>query len=155
MIDRRENAIVEIENRILRDRQILNFKNFHRNFNDPSIFNSENMPGIYILEGDDIVKKHAERDVFGYPMWRLLELEIEIIVKIERDKGKSIKDFTKMVKKSIFCEKENEIYIAKNLETDNTFIREIKTIGPNIYNVPDLIGMKIIIGLNYMEQSLF
>jgi len=145
----REQGIDIIKQRIIEDKDILGLKSIKRNSNQP--VNKNKLNAIYIFENEDIITKHASNDFLGYPARRMLELEIQLISQNDRD-GKGIKDLFLKLRRTVLCKKENDIYIPEPTLIDNVFVRELKTIGAGTYEIPELIGMKMILGLHYIDN---
>ena len=148
-MDYRELGISEIKNRIIADRDILNINVIKRNSNDP--VDKSMVNAIYIFEGKDIITDHSSKTFLGYPAKRMLELEIEMIAENNRD-GKSIKSLYQNLRKTILCSKDGETYVPNPIVAENTIIRELRSFGPGLYNTPNLIGMKMILGLYYIDE---
>jgi hypothetical protein len=106
---------------------------------------------VYMFEGKDIIVKYASNDYLGYPARRLLEVELELISLNDRD-GKYIKTFYHNLRKSVLCDKIDDIYQPNCVLSDNVFIRELRTYGAHPYEIPNLIGMKMVLGLSYIDN---
>lgn len=154
-IDYRELGLSEIKKRIINNKDELNLKTLKRLSNDPIDKNDVN--AIFIFEGVDNVTKHSSRGETGYPARRMLEVDIEIVAKNDRD-GKTIKSLYHNVRRAIFCDKiidgENIIYKPNMLVADNTIISELRTLGPGLYEIPELIGIKLVLGLSYIDNGI-
>jgi hypothetical protein len=148
--DLRELSIEIIKNRLIRDKDTLGLKGIYRN-NDTTI-TKENVPVIYIYEGDDTVEKYKNTRGAGYPLLRKLELNIEIVSNIDRD-GKEIRRMFNEVRKSVFCERSGSEYSIKEDLLVGSFIREIRSKGPNLYSIPNIIGCIIVLGLFYTDHG--
>jgi len=149
MTDYRELGITEVKNRIIRDKDVLGVNSIWRNSNSP--IDKLELNAIYIIEGKDIITEHASRSFLGYPARRMLELEIEMIAKNDRD-GKAIKTLYQLTRKAILCDLVDDVYVPNPVVAENTIIRELRTYGPNLYQVPELIGIKMILSLLYMDE---
>lgn len=152
-IDYRELGMDKIKQRLIADKDVLGLKSLKRNSNDP-ISKSE-MNAIYIFEGRDTITEHASRGFLGYPAKRLLEVDVEIITKNNRD-GTAIKTLYNNVRRAVFCDKiidTNTTYVPNPILADNVAIRELRTLGPGLYDVPELIGIKLVLGLIYIDNG--
>lgn len=153
-MDYREQALTEIANRIKRDKDVLGLKTFRWNNNNTS--DKEETPIIYMFEGRDEIKEHSKRNKIGYPARRELEVEIEIAVKKDKTLLKSL---YQKLRRTIFCEKE-EIdslitWKPNNTIAKNCFIVEKRTKGPGTYEIPELIGIKMVLGLSYTDNGIY
>ena len=153
MVDTRENSLVAIENRIINNKIEIGLKAFYINSN--ILISKDNVPAIKIIEGNDNVKSDSKRGSSNYSTKRQLEIDVQVINKDINDKGKSIKNLFSIVKRSIFYVKNDEnIYVYSNNLTNSSFINEIRTIGPLSYEASGLIGMVLVVGLNYIDRQI-
>lgn len=154
MEDYREQALDEIENRLIRDREILGLKGLYRNSNNP--IKKDNVPLIYIFEERDVVEHYTQRDALGYPLRRHLEVEIEIVAKSDKN-AKGIKQLLNLVRRSVFCDRSgdsgNYIFTPNPLVAPSSIIKELRTKGPGTYEVPELVGIKLVVGLWYVDKG--
>lgn len=152
-MDYREQALTEIANRIKRDRDVLELKTFRWNNNNTS--DKEEVPIVYMFEGDDKIINHSNRNKIGYPARRELEVEMEIVVKKDKTLLKSI---YKKLRRAIFCEREDSenliIWKPNNVVAKNCFIVEKRIKGPGTYEIPELIGIKMTLGLSYTDNGI-
>jgi len=149
MIDYRELGLTAIKDRIINDKDFLSINSIFRNSNNPidkSLLNS-----VYIFEGKDVITDHSSKNFLGYPARRMLEVEIELITNADRD-GKGIKSFYQNLRKTILCEKNEDVYTPNPILAENTVVRELRSFGPALYKVPELIGMKMVLGLYYIDN---
>lgn len=155
-MDYRTESLNEIARRIKRDRDILDLKSFKWNSNDP--INKINTPAIYMFEGRDTVKEFASKNGLGYPCKRHLEINIEIISKNDKN-AKTIKELFQKTRRTIFCERvDTDFGIEWNpniLVAKSSFIKELRTKGPNVYEIPELVGIKLVLGLWYVDHGIF
>lgn len=154
MDDYREIALETIEGRIVRDREMLGLIGVHRNNNNP--INKKSVPAIYIFEGRDVVEKYTQRDPLGYPLRRHLEINIEIVAKSDR-KAKGVKELLNLVRRSVFCDRTGEgddiVWTPNPNVANNSLIRELRIKGPGTYEVPELVGIKLVVGLWYTDKG--
>lgn len=153
-MDYREESLSEIKNRLKRDRAILGIKSIERNSNTP--LDKSNVPAIYIFEGRDVIVKYTNKNPLGYPAIRSLEINIEVVAKRDRE-AKGIKDLLKLVRRSVFCERsgevDNYVFTASHILPGNSVIKELRIKGPGAYDVPELVGIKLVIGLQYTDNG--
>jgi len=154
-VDYRELGLTKIKQRLIDDKDYLNLKSIKRNSNDP--ISKDMMNAIFIFEGRDTITEHASRNFIGYPAKRMLEVDIEIITKNDRD-GKTIKDLYQKVRRAVLCDRivNSDLtitYTPNSILADNTAIRELRTLGAGLYDIPELIGMKLVLGLYYIDYG--
>ena len=152
MSDIKEQSIVEIENRILNAKSLIGLKAFYRN-ND-ILISKENVPCVKLIEGNDEIKEYSSRGNAGYPARRLLEIDVQIISIDQNDRGASIKNLFLIVRRAIFCVKVDGAYVPTPSLARNSYIREIRSVGPLPYETQGLIGIVLTIGLNYVDDKL-
>lgn len=152
--DFREISLDEIESRIVRDKDILGLVSMNRNSNNP--IGKQSVPAIYMFEGRDVIENYTQRDPLGYPLRRHLEINIEIVAKADR-KAKGVKKLLSLVRRSVFCDRtgegENMVWTPKPLVAKNSLIRELRIKGPGTYEVPELVGIKLVVGLWYTDNG--
>lgn len=154
-IDYRELGLTKIKERLIQDKDALGLKSIKRNSNDP--ISKDMMNAVFILEGRDYITEHASRSFIGYPAKRMLEVDIEIVTKNDRD-GKAIKELYQKVRRTVLCDRtvNPDLSITYNpnpILADNTAIRELRTLGAGLYDIPELIGMKLVLGLYYIDYG--
>ena len=150
-MDNREVGLSVIKNRIINDKDTLNVKSIWRNSNEP--IDKSMLNAVYIFEGEDSIIKHANNNFLGYPARRLLEVEIELVTTIDRD-GKGIKTFYQNLRRAVLCDKIDDIYTPNPILADDVIIRELRTYGAHPYSTPGLIGMKMVLGLQYIDNFI-
>lgn len=152
--DYREIALNEIESRLIRDRDILGLQSVNRNNNNP--ISKTNVPAIYMFEGRDVIENWTQRDPLGYPLRRHLEINIEIVAKTDR-KAKGVKTLLNLVRRSVFCDRTGEgedfVWTPNPIVAKNSLIRELRIKGPGTYEVPELVGIKLVVGLWYTDEG--
>lgn len=140
-MDKREDGLVEIYRRIkaAKDLGTLDILSFQRSPTVP--VNTVDMPCVFMIEGEDEIVKRASRDIFGYPAERNLEIVLELIVQGSADIRKLHKDL--------------RIAVLKDgaSVTTNTFIREVRTEGPTGYGLPDVLGIRFVLSMTYMDEG--
>jgi hypothetical protein len=154
MEDFREISLEEIESRLIRDKEILGLASMNRNNNNP--INKTNVPAIYMFEGRDVIENYTQRNVLGYPLRRHLEINIEIVAKTDR-KAKGVKALLNLVRRSVFCDRTGEgediVWTPNPIVAQNSLIRELRIKGPGTYEVPELVGIKLVVGLWYTDNG--
>jgi hypothetical protein len=154
MEDFRTDALLEIKSRILRDRTILGIESFMWNNNGP--ISKTTVPTIYMFEGRDVIEKYNQGSPLGYPARRHLEINIEIVAKNDREAA-GVKALLQKVKRTIFCDRtgdgEDIKWTPNAVVAKNSFIRELRIKGPGTYEVPELVGIKLVIGLWYTDNG--
>ena len=150
--DYRTEALETIKARFVRDRELLGLKNFEWNSNNP--ISKVNVPSVYMFEGRDEIEKHDQRSVLGYPARRNLEINIEIVAKNDRHAA-GVKALLQQVKRTIFCDRtgsgDDIVWTPNPIVAKNSFIRELRIKGPGTYEVPELVGIKLVVGLWYTD----
>lgn len=134
----RENGLVEIYNRVYNARVALGLKAFKRTPTAPVDVNF--LPCVFMHEGVDEIVKHASRNMHGYPARRILEVMLEIIT----GTGYDVKQIYRGVRSVVFG--------TTPVVADDTFIREIRTEGPTGYDIPDVVGIRFVVGLTYTDN---
>lgn len=136
----REQGLNEVYQRVKEQRITLGLKAFKRTPTTP--IDDKYLPAIFMDEGIDEVTVSSERNPTGYPMRRVLEIIIELVVlKSETD----IKQLYIDVRKAVF---NGGVVVA-----DNTIIKEIRTEGPNGYGLPNIVGMRLVLALSYTDDG--
>jgi len=138
-MERREEGLVEIYDRIYAAKEILELKGFKRT---PTTAIDENLlPCIFMIEDVDEVTEISQRDRFGYPMRRRLEVVLEIVTNRDYDIKKLYRDVRSTV-------------LGDNpVVADNTFIRELRTEGPTGYGLPNMLGMRLVLNMFYTDTG--
>lgn len=152
--DFRTLSLIEIKDRIIRDREILGLESFQWNSNNP--IDKSNVPAIYMFEGRDVIEKHYQGDKLGYPARRHLEINIEVVAKNDRY-AQTVKQLLQKVKRTVFCDRTGEgediVWTPNPVVAKNSFIKELRTKGPGTYEVPELVGIKLVVGLWYTDNG--
>jgi len=140
-VDKRELGLLEIYDRIkaAKDSGVLSIKSFQRSPTIP--VNEVDLPCVFMVEGDDEIVKRSSRNPLGYPAERNLEVILELVARGSADIRKLYKDLRVAVLKD------------GAIVTTNTFIREIRTEGPTGYGLPDVLGIRFVLSLTYMDDG--
>ncbi len=154
MEDFRTDALLEIKSRIERDRDILGLKSFMWNSNNP--ITKTSVPAVYMFEGRDVIEKYNQGSPLGYPARRHLEINIEIVAKTDRY-ASNVKTLLQLVKRSVFCDRTTvgdvHTWTPNVVVAKNSFIKELRTKGPGTYEIPELVGIKLVVGLWYIDNG--
>jgi len=135
-MDLREISVIEIEKRV-KDNKVLLSITTCRRMPGPAI-TSAHCPAVLIVEGEDNVVKTTNRNQSIYPARRQVEIILEIITTISYDIKKLYRDVRSVV-------------VSNAVVADNCFIAEIRTEGPNGYDLPDIKGMRLVLLLTYTD----
>lgn len=134
----REESIVEVVQRIKDARVALGLATCKRV--PTSAITASNCPAILVIEGEDNIVKKASRTNSIYPARRNLELVLEIITIL----GYDIKKLYREVR---------SVILQNPVVAENCFIEEIRTEGPNGYDLPDIQGMRLVLSLTYTDSG--
>jgi hypothetical protein len=137
----RVNGVQEVYTRIYNSRATIGVKACMRTPTKP--VDEKYLPCIFMVEGVDEVQQHSNRSKVGYPMKRVLEVELEIVA----DRDTDIHALYRGVRSAVF--KDGDPVVADG----GTFIREIRTEGPTGYGLPDVIGMTLVLALFYTDEG--
>lgn len=141
MPDYKEQGLLEIKERVEASKDIIGLKGFRRTPTKPT--DSKYLPCVYMHEGIDIIAVNSSRNPFGFPRRRSLEVELEVIVKRDVVDMKSV---FKQVRAAVFGD-------TPALVGGKVTIFELRTEGPTGYGLPDVVGMSLVLGMNYPELS--
>lgn len=144
----REDALVEIYNRIKSKRVSLGIKTFKRTPTEPIV--QENLPCIFMLEELDTVITHSKRNATGYPARRVLEVVLELVT----DKDTNIKTLYRDLRSTIFTVQDSDPPVYTPKLANESFINENRTEGPTGYGLPDVLGMRLVLDLVYTDNGL-
>ena len=143
----REDALLEIYARLKAKHVVMGVKTFKRTPTEG--IKQENLPCIFMLEETDTVIEHSKRHASGYPCKRVLEVVLELAVGKETD----IKSLYRSVRQTAFSEKDSEPPVFNPKVTSKSFINENRTEGPTGYGLPDVVGMRLVLDLVYMDYG--
>lgn len=138
-MDQREAGIVELKGRIEAEIASLGLKGLKRNPSSP--ITQDQIPGVFIHEGDDGIVKRSNKDWKGYPAVRQVKIYFEVFAM-----GKasvSAKELHKKIRNILF---------QNQLTSGGTF-QETGTFGPANGTVPGVEYMQLIISLTYTDQG--
>ena len=144
----RENGLVEIYERIAAKRVDIGVITFRRTPTEP--IQSDDMPCIFMMEGVDSILKHASRSTTGYPVQRVLEVELELVTTKDVD----IKAIYRKIRQAVFTVRGSDPLSYSSRIANNVFINENRTEGPIGYGLPDILCMSLVLDLVYTDNDL-
>lgn len=151
MIDSREEALLEIYERIKAKRVALGLTSFKRTPTEP--IEAKHMPCVFMLEGPDNIIEYSGRSGMGYPVRRTLEVTLELVT-TEDD---NIKTKLRALRRVVFAEKGTDpaVYNPRLVPKGQTgFIQEARTEGPTGYGLQDVLGMSLVLDLVYVDTMI-
>jgi len=137
-VESREIGLQILYNRVKDNRSALGIKTFKRTPTAP--VKADNLLCVFMLEGEDQVIKPSTRSAAGYPAQRVVEIVFEIIALGSFD----IRAFYTQFRNIVL----SEVVLAPDC-----FIRETGTNGPRGYGQPNVIGMQLILSMNYIDKG--
>ncbi len=142
--DYRELGILEIEKRIRAVRTEAGLRSYRRTPSRP--IDEKYLPCVYLHEGVDIIIENSNRNSHGFPRRRICEIYVETILEKEAGHPTAIKDVFRKVRSSVLGS--SSALVGKHVQ-----LYELRTEGPMGYGLPDVIGMNLILGMRYFEES--
>ena len=141
-MENRELGLLEIVERIkaAKTAGTISIKTFKRN--PTSGVEAKDLPCIFMLEDVDKIVEYSGRSSNGYPAKRSLEIILEMIT----DDSVDIRTLYRKVRASVFS--------AGVQVAEGVFIKETRTEGPTGYNIPDILGMRLVMDLNYNDEGI-
>ena len=136
-MEQRELAIIEIRGRIKAIAVDTGLKHLKRT--PTAQVGEDNLPAVFIHEGNDEIFKTSNRDWRGFPHYRRVQVLIELWVKDPADI------------KALYTTVRNEIF-AKPLVC-GAKLEETGANGPFNNGVPGLLGMQLIMALTYVDYG--
>jgi hypothetical protein len=149
-MENRELGLLEIFNRVKAERDSLGLVSFKRTPTRPSQINQ--CPCVFMLEGIDVIFKHADRDPLGYPARRVLDVSLELVV--DKRETPDIKLMMHNLRKAVFKVIGSDPPEYSGRFADNLHIRENRMEGPIGYGLPDIKVMKFVLDLTYIDGGL-
>lgn len=107
---------------------------------ESTVIKSENLPCVFVGNGPDNIIKYNDRHYQGYPARRLAQVYIELVTKASDD----INAMYSLLRQVIL----SDIKVSKT-----GIIRELKSIGVQNYNMPDIKAITLVLGLNYIDSG--
>lgn len=151
MTDNREDALVEIYERVKANRVDIGLKSFKRTPTNP--VDDGDLPCLFMLEGADLIVNSSSKTNTGYPVRRALEVKLELVTDGDTD----IKTMLRNLRRIVFTKRDTDpaLYDAKLLPDNRTgSISESRTEGPDGYGLPNVLGMTLVLDLVYTDAIL-
>lgn len=140
-------AVAEIKKRIKNAKVALGMKTFH--YNPQRGLRADELRAVCLTEGIDDIIRRSSRNPRGLPLDRLVELIIDVV---------DLKTDTSNINKVCIDVREaimQDIYpVVVDEKVDHTtFLSELRIEGPFGYGLPDVEGIRLILGLNYIDTG--
>lgn len=135
----RENGLIEVENRLLPLMGTYPLVYFQRS--PARTVGVDDMPCLLILEQDDEIIKRTSRTNIGYPVYRTLEVIVEVW---DLESG-DVRDLRDQVVGLLF--------VNDGVLSEGTIVRETKTLGPFNLGIPDVLGMRLVCNMSYQDEG--
>lgn len=148
-MENKELGLLEIKARIKADRAALGIASFKRTPTRPST--PDDLPCVFMLEGDDNIIKRASRNQLGYPSKRVLEVTIELVV--NKVATPDIKGLLLELRKTVFKIRGTDPVEYSPRIAENVFINENRQEGPTGYGLPDINAMRLVLDLIYTDEG--
>lgn len=143
--DDRELGVVEVHNRLKPLFTTYPLVRLDRTPADSA--EKDDMPCIFLIEGEDSIVKRSSRNFVGYPCHRLLQVIVEVWVL-----GKS---GNAAVVRPLYNEARKAILATDGVLLSGVVIREGKAIGPFNLGVPGTVGMRVFFNMGYQDLGPF
>lgn len=101
---------------------------------------SYSLPAVFLVEGVDRLLTTASRNPLGYPATR----EVEIICELVFPKSINIRQKYRDVR---------NVVLSSHILVEDTSVKEIRAEGPTGYGLPDVVGMRLVLGLIYPDDG--
>jgi hypothetical protein len=149
---KKEEALVEIKARIKTVKVSLGLVTFVRTPTVP--VDIPEMPAVFMIEGVDHINKYSSRSSIGYPAKRIAEVVVELIT-AEKDSDGNYVDIKSMYRtvRSAIMINANPLLKEDGSVDPTVFIREARTEGPSGYGLPDVVGMRLVLELFYIDKG--
>jgi len=144
----RELGLNEIYERIKDRRTDIGVLTFKRTPTSP--IQDSDMPCIFMLEGTDNVIRQTQRNNTGYPARRVLEVILELVTTKDSD----IKTMFRNMRQSVFAVIGSDPIMYNARIVHNVSISENRTEGPVGYGLPDILAMRLVLDLVYVDDGL-
>ena len=145
-------ALAEIKKRIKDQRTTLagGVKSFHTNVQ--RALREDELPAICLSEGVDEITKRAARNKRGLPCERSVELVVDLVdfTNTGRDIRKSIIDIREVILEDI-----HPVLEANGTPDFSTSLSELRIEGPFGYGLQDVEGIRLVLGLNYVDNGSY
>lgn len=142
-------AMAEIKERIEAARVALGIKTFHQNLQRG--LKGDELTALCVSEGADEIVKRTSRNPRGLPQDRFVEIIIDLVaVKSELpDIRKRIIDTREVILVDIYPVK------FEGVNDTTTFLSELRIEGPFGYGLPNVEGIRLVLGLNYIDSGSY
>ena len=138
-MNKREEGLVEIYNRIKAARVELGIVQFRRS---PTT-TLDKVPMCIMLEDVDEIIKRPSRGQVAYPVLRNVDIILELAVN---------EDVTDI--RSLVLDLRRVVFAGGITVAEKTIIEELRLEGPFGYGVPDILGMRLILGMVYTDEGI-
>jgi len=145
MADNRELGVVEVYDRLKPLFASYPLKRLDRTPADPA--EKDDMPCIFLMEGEDPIIKYSTRNFIGYPVKRVLQLFVEVWETAESGDNAQVRLLYQEARKAILANK-GQLFIG-------TVIRESNLFGPFNLGVPGTVAMRTTFELVYKDDGPF
>lgn len=141
-------ALAEIKRRIAAAKTALGIKTFRHNVRTPIL--KEDLVALLVFDGiDEIVEKSA-RNATGYPQKRIMEVALEIIHLA--DPAVSIYQRYNDLRAVVLVDPW-PVKLENGSPDGMTMLSELRAEGPSGYGLPDVEGIRLILGLSYTDDG--
>ena len=138
-MENREAGLQVLYNRIKDERRSLGIKTFRRTPSKP--VEEKHLVCVFMSEGIDRITKPNSRNWLGYPARRELEVIFELVALSDYD----IRDlYTKF----------RRVALSDPILVEDCIVRESRTIGPQGYSLPNVIGLQLILSMAYTDNGI-
>ena len=138
-MNKREEGLVEIYNRIKVARVELGIVQFRRS---PTT-TLDKVPMCIMLEDMDEILKRPSRGRLSYPCLRNVDIILELAV------NENVTDI-----RSLILDLRRVVFAGGITVAEKTIIEELRLEGPFGYGVPDILGMRLILGMVYTDDGI-
>lgn len=148
---KKEIACVAFRDRIESVKDECGLKTFIRNPTRPA--DDDDLNAVFLIEGVDTILEYSSRGGNTFPVKRAAEIIIEIVTNAVDADGVpiNIKEIFSTVRRAVFV---NINPVAEDGKVDKTtFFREIRTEGPLGYGLPNILGMRLVLELFYIDNG--
>jgi hypothetical protein len=137
-MDNRELGLQVLFNRVKDNRLALGVKTFRRS--PTTAVTEEELLCVFMLEGIDRIMKPNSRNWLGYPARRELEVGFELI---------NVDTFDIRA----FYSRFRAVVLSTPTLAPEVMVREIRAVGPTSYRTPNIIGMQMVLLMNYIDNG--
>jgi hypothetical protein len=146
-MENRELGLTEMYERIKLVKTSLGLVSFKRT---PTVSSQlGDLPCLYMIEGPDRIIQKSSRSKTGYPAKRVMEVSFDYV--LSKRGPLDIKSLYLNLRQAIFRVRNSDPVEYSPIIADNVFIEENRTEGPTGYGLPDIIAMRLVIDLTYID----